>query len=228
MNQNYQDIREEGLEEADKQGDDFVLDSRNPSDYANKTIDFGRTYREILEGLADNPHEKDAARFIGYEITQEARQSGFDFIDQEGRELEDFWSHVPFGSDFHAFYAGFSIVDRLRAGYRDLIPRELSGEFDRNSANFPNFETLQAKDVMAEYADDAVGEAFKFEPDWFGKYFSKGILVMVDDWISYMDSEKEFSHPNLESESEFPNPNYEYDFDVEEVKDILDELGVGR
>lgn len=222
MNEAYIQKRLEGLDEAEERGEQIFLESDNPVAYASDTAELGLDYREDLMYQAENNPERVAARFIGYEITQRARQIGINTLMDEDADLEEQWHFTLAEVPIVSLFKGFSMVDRHQGGYRDFLHSESTEGSDDESARFPSWRPnngsgSEEEFVTEEYEEDIITEFEDFDGDWFGSHLQKGILVMNADWIAYIDNNYDF-----------PENQFEYDADMEEVREILDELGVAR
>jgi len=210
MTEGFRQIREQALEEAPNRGREIIDNSATMTAFAADTSDYGLDIREQLNEIASTDIQKEAARMIDYEVTENARRAGLDRIDESEGQI-DIAGPLVSGENWHdSLYRAFVLVDRVQKGYTDVRPDSpFEGDNYAEANRFPDPTKPQSfeKDQMA-----AMDESDDVAADGLGSLNLNGVYVVNDDWIAYRNGNPP---PSVDEENR------------EQVYETLRDIGVG-
>jgi hypothetical protein len=181
----FREIREKYLEEASSKGQELIENLDSVPELAQKTSAFGISAREDIQKNFRDGVENEAARFIGYEVTQEAREAAIYSLDWDNIEMDP--GVVRGDTFFEQFARCCFLVDRLARGYNDLKPRKnmVTGTA-MDPKRFPNPFSEDREEDFDKYVTQAMEESGSTSQDAVGLLAEENIYVVNDEWISYM------------------------------------------
>lgn len=182
-------IREDYLEKSSDRGEGVIEESRTAQEFASLTGSIGLDAREDIEHeYAPGSVEAEAARFVGYEVTENARRAAFSAKDMEEIEFEK--GIIAGESTMEEIMRAFTLLDRLAGGYSDLVEVK-ENIYGRNIVKgtevkrFPSVEN-GSFNPDSKYVNWGVDETGSVDPDNLSTLFwADKILVINDEWITY-------------------------------------------
>jgi hypothetical protein len=207
MTSDFEKIRDHALESAPEKGVEIAEKSNTMTGFAAETADLGLDVREDLQSIATTKTERDAARFMDYEVREAAREPVLRNPDIEQNEYDLRADMVRADNVLEQFYRTFILMDRLRRGYTDVRPDEKG--FGLQELEPQLFPDPADPESLNRDSRAALQETGSVDMEGVGNLYMNGVYVVNDDWISYRSGKQPETIEN-------------------DVMQYLEELGVGR